>query len=77
MELPRMGAVSTQGPGRGDSAVSLEEAWPFLLKLGRAAHRYGSTSVRAEAFFRGLTERLGLTGVLWSTPSSLILGVRA
>ena len=72
----RRRATSSNGPAAGDSTVSLEEAWPFLRKLSTAAHQYGSTSIRQEAFFRKLMKRLGLHGVLWSTPTNLVLGVR-
>lgn len=74
--MERRRATPPVGPNAGASTVSLEKAWPFLRKLSTAAHRYGSTSIRLEAFFRGLTKRLGLSGVLLSTPTNLVWGVR-
>ena len=34
--------------------VSIEEAFQFIMKVGLAAHKYGSTFGRLEAFLNGM-----------------------
>lgn len=57
--------------------VSFDEAWVFLLKVGGAARRYGSTTARLQAFMRQLAQSFGYEGVFYSTPSTMVLGLRA
>lgn len=48
------------------------EANRFLIKLGKAAHAYGSTAARIEAFLSRLTRALGYRGVFRSTPTDIV-----
>ena len=54
---------------------SFEEVYHFLQKVGVAAHKYGSTSTRLEAFLDGLSKRFGYTGVFRSNPSEIIFAL--
>jgi hypothetical protein len=38
---------------------SFEDAWRFIVKVGVADHRYGSTATRLESFLLGLSKRMG------------------
>jgi uncharacterized membrane protein YjjP (DUF1212 family) len=58
------------------SRVSFEEAWQFIVKVGLAAHRYGSTAGRLESFLTGLASKFGYKGVFRSTPSGILFAVR-
>ncbi|QIR15057.1 threonine/serine ThrE exporter family protein [Shewanella aestuarii] len=58
------------------SVVSFDEAWHFIVKVGLAFHRYGSTAGRLEFFLRQLSEKFGYEGVFKSTPSEIIFGLR-
>jgi uncharacterized membrane protein YjjP (DUF1212 family) len=44
----------------------------FLIKLGEAAHGYGSTAARLEAFLSRATAALGYRGAFRSTPSDIV-----
>ncbi len=39
--------------------VPFEDAWKLLLKVGVAAHKYGSTSNRLEIFLANLSKKMG------------------
>ena len=58
------------------SKVSFDEAWQFIVKVGLAAHRYGSTASRLEFFLLGLSNKFGYEGVFRSTPSEVVFGLR-
>ena len=58
------------------SEVPFEDAWRFIVKVGVAAHRYGSTSTRLETFLSSLSTRLGYEGVFRSTPSDIVFALR-
>jgi len=58
------------------SKVSFEESWQFIVKVGLAAHRYGSTAGRLESFLSGLSKKFGYEGVFRSTPSQIVFGLR-
>ena len=58
------------------SGVSFEEAWRFILKVGVAAHKYGSTSTRLESFLSGLSVRLGYQGVFKSAPTEIAFALK-
>ncbi len=58
------------------SGVSFDEAWRFILKVGVAAHKYGSTSTRLESFLSGLSVRLGYQGVFKSTPTEIAFALK-
>jgi uncharacterized membrane protein YjjP (DUF1212 family) len=59
-----------------NSKVSFEDAWRFIIKVGIAAHRYGSTATRLESFLVGLSKRMGYRGVFRSTPSEIVFALR-
>jgi uncharacterized membrane protein YjjP (DUF1212 family) len=58
------------------SKVNFDEAWHFILKVGLAAHKYGSTSTRLEYFLSSLSKRMGYQGVFKSTPAEIMFGLR-
>ena len=58
------------------SKVNFDEAWHFILKVGVAAHKYGSTSTRLEYFLSSLSKRMGYQGVFKSTPAEIMFGLR-
>ncbi len=58
------------------SKVPFEDAWQFIVKVGLAAHRYGSTAGRLESFLVGLSTKFGYQGVFKSTPSDIVFAVR-
>jgi len=53
-----------------------EEKCQFIIKLGKAAHAYGSPAIRLEAYLRRLTETFGLEGEFHSTPTNMIFAFR-
>ncbi len=59
-----------------DLKVPFEEAWRFIVKVGIAAHKYGSTATRLESFLVGLSERFGYSGVFRSVPSEIMFAMR-
>jgi uncharacterized membrane protein YjjP (DUF1212 family) len=50
------------------SKISFDDAWQFILKVGVAAHKYGSTSARLESFLTSLSHNMGYQGEFKSTP---------
>ena len=56
--------------------VSFEEAWRLVLRVGVAAHAYGSTASRLEAFLGYLTRHLGYSGVFRANPSAMLFAMR-
>ena len=56
--------------------VPFDDAWRFIIKVGTAAHRYGSTATRLESFLVGLSKRMGYRGVFRSTPSDIVFALR-
>ena len=60
----------------GGTKVSFDEAWEFIVKVGVAAHQYGSTSTRVEYFLSGLADKLGYQGVFKSTPTEITFALR-
>ncbi|MCA6078962.1 threonine/serine exporter family protein [Fulvivirga sedimenti] len=62
---------SSEGP-----KVSIDDAWRFILKVGEAAHRYGSTSGRLEVFLTSLAKGFGYQGEFKSTPVEIRFGLR-
>ncbi len=51
---------------------SIKEAYRFIIKLGLAAHNYGSTSAGLETYLTRLTSTLGYHGTFTSTPNEVI-----
>ena len=58
------------------SKVPFEDACRFIIRVGTAAHNYGSTATRLESFLAGLSKKLGYPGVFRSTPSDIVFAVR-
>jgi uncharacterized membrane protein YjjP (DUF1212 family) len=58
------------------SKVSFDDAWRFIVKVGEAAHRYGSTSGRLESFLTSLAKGFGYQGEFKSTPVEIRFGLR-
>jgi len=56
----------------GSDSPSFDEACRFIIKLGEAAHGYGSTTTRLEAFLSRLTKSFGYNGVFRSMPTEII-----
>jgi uncharacterized membrane protein YjjP (DUF1212 family) len=73
---------SSLGRGRAPSEFSegskvpFEDACRFIIKVGTAAHNYGSTATRLESFLAGLSKKLGYPGVFRSTPSDIVFALR-
>lgn len=59
-----------------DSKVPFDEVWGFILKVGVAAHKYGSTSTRLETFLTGLSKKMGYQGVFKSTPVEIVFALK-
>ena len=58
------------------SKVPFDDAWRFILKVGVAAHKYGSTSTRLETFLTGLSKKMGYVGVFESTPIEIVFALK-
>lgn len=58
------------------SKVSFDDAWVFILKVGVAAHKYGSTATRLETFLTSLAKGFGYQGEFKSTPVEIRFGLR-
>jgi len=58
------------------ASPSFDEAFRFIIKLGKAAHGYGSTANRLEAFLSHLAKTLGYEGVFLSRPSEIVFAIR-
>lgn len=56
------------------SPPSDSDAIGFILRLGRALHRFGYASQRLEELLQQTAERLGLQGQFFSTPTSIYCG---
>ncbi|MEM7229351.1 MAG: threonine/serine exporter family protein, partial [Planctomycetota bacterium] len=57
--------------GAGESRESVA----FLLRIGRALHRYGSPAHRLEACLTELAQRMNLVGQFFATPTSLFIAL--
>lgn len=68
------GSDRAQGPA--SSKISFEDARQFIVRVGVAAHRYGSTAIRLEAFLGFLSRKLGYPGVFRSSPSEIVFALR-
>ncbi len=56
--------------------VPFDEAWHLILKVGVAAHKYGSTSNRLESFLTSLANRMSYEGVFKATPVTITFALR-
>ncbi|QJF50246.1 threonine/serine ThrE exporter family protein [Roseobacter ponti] len=50
---------------------NFEDGCQFIIKLGIAAHGYGPSTSRLETFLTRAADALGISGVYFSTPSSI------
>ncbi|RXP60929.1 hypothetical protein EC396_04550 [Lutibacter sp. HS1-25] len=55
--------------------VPFDDAWNFLMKVGLAAHKYGSTSGRLEFLLKSLAKDFGYNGKFKSTPVEIRFGL--
>ena len=70
-------ASESAEPNRsGSSKAPFEDAWRFIIRVGTAAQRYGSTATRLESFLSLLSSRFGYPGVFRSTPSGILFAMR-
>jgi len=58
-------------PDTENETGNFDEATRFIIKLGEAAHGYGSTAARLEGFLSRVTAALGFRGVVRSTPTEI------
>lgn len=58
-----------------ESARSAEEAFAFVLELGRALHVYGASTPRLEGMLAMVAMRLGIEARFYATPTALIVGI--
>jgi len=58
------------------SKVPFDDAWVFILKVGVAAHKYGSTATRLETFLTSLAKEFGYQGEFKSTPVEIRFGLQ-
>lgn len=54
------------------SAIPFDEVCDFVIELGEAAHRYGSSSLRLEVFLTSLMKYFGYSVNVYSTPNEII-----
>ena len=48
----------------------------FIIKLGKAAHGYGSPAIRLESYLKRVTDTFGLEGQFHSSPINMIFAFR-
>ena len=63
--------TSAQVPRIESCWTANQERIDFLLKLGRALHTYGSAADRLEDVLAQVSEKLGMEGQFFSTPTSI------
>ena len=56
---------------RTSEKIPFDDACRFVIKLGTAAHGYGSNTARLEAFLSRVTKALGFRGAFRSTPNDI------
>ena len=56
--------------------AAFDDACDFIIKLGEAAHGYGSNAGRLEVYLSRLTAALGFQGVFRSTPTEIVFAFR-
>jgi uncharacterized membrane protein YjjP (DUF1212 family) len=57
-------------------AVSFHEVWQFVLKVGEAAKRYGSSTPRLQAFLEAMARYFGYEGVFNVSPREIVFALR-
>jgi len=58
------------------SRVPFEKACEFVIELGEAAHKYGSSTPRLEVFLSSLMTSFGYRGAVLSTPNEMIFSLQ-
>jgi uncharacterized membrane protein YjjP (DUF1212 family) len=53
---------------------AFDQACEFLIKVGKAAHRYGSSGTRIESYLAHLAAALGYQGTFRVTPTEILYG---
>ena len=53
-----------------------DEVCRFIIKLGKAAHKYGSPAIRLESYLDRVTKVFGLVGEFHSTPINMIFAIK-
>ena len=61
----------------GADIPSCDEVVGFIVKLGEAAHAYGSTAPRLEAYLSRVSTALGHGGVFRSTPTEIVFAFQS
>ncbi|MGS0693355.1 hypothetical protein [Shewanella sp. 0m-4] len=56
--------------------IAFDDALQFIIKVGLAAHKYGSTASRLQSFLVSLSSKFCYCGVFRSTPSEIIFALR-
>ena len=58
-----------------DDGTRFDAVFRFVVKLGVAAHDYGSSSARVEVFLTRLADSLGYQGAFLSTPTQMVFAM--
>ncbi len=58
------------------SKIPFDDARRFIIKVGLAAHSYGSTASRLQSFLVGLAKKFGYEGIFRTTPSEIVFALR-
>lgn len=64
-------------PRQNDEALIQKQAAEFLIKLGSALHRYGTSSERLEYALEKMMTRLGVEGEIFAAPTGLFISIGA
>ena len=59
-----------------ENGRAFDEAYAFLVKVGKAAHSYGSSGSRIESYLSDLAAALGYQGTFRVTPTEILYGFR-
>ena len=58
------------------SEMGFDDKCQLIIKLGKAAHGYGSPAIRLESYLKRLSDAFGLQGEFHSTPNEMIFAFR-
>jgi len=67
----------TSGAPTSDAGAHFDAAFQVVVKLGVAAHAYGSSSPRLEVFLTRLAEAFGYEGAFLVTPTQIVFALSA
>ncbi|KPJ75956.1 MAG: hypothetical protein AMS19_13505, partial [Gemmatimonas sp. SG8_23] len=62
--------------GSNAASSSFEETWQFVLKVGEAAVRYGSSAPRLQSYLEALSRHFGHEGVFGVTARAIVFALR-